>query len=101
MTDGDIFEFDWDEGNRAHCRKHGVSIMEIEMLFRSPTLAIRPDLKHSAAEKRFLAIGRNHKGRPIFLAFTLRERGGLTCIRPVSARYMHQEEIEYYEEENS
>jgi hypothetical protein len=26
--------FDWDRGNRAHCRKHGVSIAEIEALLR-------------------------------------------------------------------
>jgi hypothetical protein len=25
--------FDWDEGNRAKCQKHGVSIPEIEELF--------------------------------------------------------------------
>jgi uncharacterized DUF497 family protein len=26
--------FDWDDGNRTHCRKHGVSIAEIEALLR-------------------------------------------------------------------
>ena len=26
--------FDWDEGNRAKCRKHGVSVSEVEELFK-------------------------------------------------------------------
>jgi uncharacterized DUF497 family protein len=32
--------------------------------------------------------------------FTIRERGGRRYIRPVSARYMHQEEIDSYEKDN-
>jgi uncharacterized DUF497 family protein len=39
--------FDWDEGNRAKCQKHGLSIAQIEALFaRSPRIA--PDPEHSA-----------------------------------------------------
>jgi uncharacterized protein len=38
--------FNWDNGNRAHCRKHGVSIAEIEALLRG-TPRIAPDLKHA------------------------------------------------------
>jgi uncharacterized DUF497 family protein len=36
----------------------------------------------------------------VFLVFTIRERDGERLIRPVSARYMHPEEIESYEAEN-
>jgi uncharacterized DUF497 family protein len=43
FTDG----FDWDAGNRAKCRKHGVSITEIEALI-SANPRVAPDLKHSA-----------------------------------------------------
>jgi uncharacterized DUF497 family protein len=32
--------FDWDDGNRSKCEKHGVSIAEIETLFvRGPRVA--------------------------------------------------------------
>jgi uncharacterized DUF497 family protein len=31
------------------------------------------------------------------VAFTLRQRDGKTYIRPVSARYMHRKEVEFYE----
>ena len=94
--DGRISGFDWDEGNREHCRKHGVSIAEIEAVLRgSPRVA--PDLGHAHLEDRLIAIGRTAVGRPVFVAFTLREKGGRRLIRPVSARYMHAKEIERYE----
>jgi uncharacterized DUF497 family protein len=66
--------FDWDEGNRAKCQMHGVSIEEIEaVLFGQPRVA--PDPAHSASEDRLIAIGRNQHGRPLFVAFTIRESG--------------------------
>lgn len=92
--------FDWDEANRAKCRRHGVSAAEIEELLRG-TPRIAPDRKHSAAEQRFIAIGRNAAGRPMFVAFTLRTVDGRLHLRPISARYMHAKEIARYEAESS
>ena len=43
--------FDWDHGNRDKCRKHGVSIAEIESLF-DRTVSVGPDVAHSAGEQR-------------------------------------------------
>lgn len=98
--DGRIDGFDWDEGNRTKCQQHGVSAAEIEgLLLGSPRVA--PDIRHSKAEQRFIAVGRTTAGRPVFVAFTLRSRGGLTLIRPVSARYMHAKEARRYEEAQS
>jgi uncharacterized DUF497 family protein len=95
-----IAGFEWDEGNRAKCQMHGVSIGEIEELFtRRHTIHV--DLEHSLAEERFKAIGQTGAGRFLFLVFTLRERDGKTYLRPISARYTHRKEIEHYEEENS
>jgi len=91
--------FDWDTGNLEKCRKHGVSIAGIEALFARP-LAVRADDAHSLAEQRFIAVGRGRAGRPIFLVFTLRKRGGHTYVRPIAARYMHKKEIRRYEKEN-
>jgi len=92
--------FDWDRGNREKCRKHGVSVGEIEDLFSRP-LAIHPDASHSVAERRLMAIGRGKTGRYIFLVFTFRKRAGKTYIRPISARYMHKKEIKHYEKETA
>jgi uncharacterized DUF497 family protein len=100
VTKFDAAGFEWDGANREHCRKHGVSVAEIEDLFTSSVLAIRADAAHSALEQRYLAVGRTASGRAIFLAFTIRERADRRLIRPISARYMHRKEIEAYEEAN-
>ncbi|MEZ5904823.1 MAG: BrnT family toxin [Geminicoccaceae bacterium] len=87
--------FDWDRGNREKCRKHGVSIEEIEALFHgSPGVYADPD--HSQTEQRLRAIGRTEAGRWLFVVFTLREFDGQTLIRPVGARYMHAKEVMRY-----
>jgi uncharacterized DUF497 family protein len=83
----------------ARSRKHGVSAAEIEHLFAGSVM-VRPDVKHSREEERFQAIGRGRRGRFIFVVFTIRTRDGRRLIRPISARYMHQKEIDYYEKEN-
>ena len=92
--------FDWDDGNRSKCQKHGVSIAEIEALFvHGPRVA--PDPKHSADEDRLIAVGKTSAGRPLFVAFTVRAKDGRRLIRPVSARYMHAKEIAAYEKESA
>ncbi len=91
--------FDWDVGNLAKCRKHGVSLAEIESLFEgSPRIA--PDLKHSATEDRRIAVGRGASGRALFVAFVFRMVDGTLRIRPITARYMHSKEVEAYEKES-
>jgi uncharacterized protein len=92
--------FDWDEGNLGKSQEHGVSIGEIETLLGGEP-GIAPDLKHSAHEDRFIAVGRNAQGRPLFVAFTFRTKDGKRFVRPVSARYMRSKEIERYETEGS
>jgi uncharacterized DUF497 family protein len=92
--------FDWDEGNRSKCQKHGVSTAAVESLFHRP-IAVLPDPLHSKSEERFKAIGKTDKGRGIFVVFTLRTRRGKTIIRPISARYMHRKEMDHYEKETA
>ena len=84
--------FDRDHGNEDKCRKHGVSIAEIEGLF-DRTIFVGPDVAHSAREQRFRAIGATSRGRWVFLAFTWRIKNGRRLVRPISARYMHKKEI--------
>ncbi|MGH9610048.1 MAG: BrnT family toxin [Bryobacteraceae bacterium] len=97
--DASIAGFDWDEGNRAKCLKHGVSVEEIESLFRQPIM-ILPDGSHSLTEIRFRGIAKSAAGRHVFLVFMLREKRDHKYIRPISARYMHRKEVEHYEKEN-
>jgi uncharacterized DUF497 family protein len=88
--------FNWDKGNRTKCRKHEVSIGEIESVFGRPVV-ILPDKENPQGERRFRAIGTTSKGRRLFVVFTLRHRRDSVLIRPISARYMHKKEVESYE----
>ena len=79
--------FDWDIGNRTHCREHGVSIAEIEALLRgNPRIA--PDLKQAHLEDRLIAAGRTAQGRPLFVAFVIR-RKFRTADDPPGKRPLH------------
>jgi len=86
--------FDWDSGNWPKCGKHGVTKEEIEEFFQcAPSVMSDPH----PDEPRMRAIGKTRTGRYLFLVYMLRSIGGQTFIRPVSARYMHQREIDHYE----
>lgn len=103
QTEGVAFElggFQWDDGNRKKCRKHGVTQLEIEQLFLG-AVAVFPDPIHSQSEERFIAVGRTAKGRAVLVVFTLRRSAVGILVRPISARFMHQAEIEHYEEETA
>ena len=94
MLNNQFSGFQWDQGNRTKCQKHGVTIAEIEYIFQNDP-GIAPDLEHSKAEARFYAIGKTEEGRSVFIVFTIREDE----IRPISARYMHEKEVFRYEKE--
>ncbi len=92
--------FDWDAGNLDKCRKHGVSIEEIEAMLRGSPI-FSPDTVHSFGEQRFIAAGRTPFGRALFVAFTLRPKEDAILLRPVSARYMHIREAARYGSQRS
>ena len=98
MSIQNVAGFDWDSGNLEKCQKHGVEITEIESVFHQ-TLAVFPDPTHSKGEERFIGIGKTNKDRSLFIAFTLRSHSDEVLIRPISARYMHQKEVDHYEKE--
>jgi uncharacterized DUF497 family protein len=87
---------DWDKGNRENCTRHSISLAEIERLL-SGNPRVAPDLVHSDLEDRRIAVGRNHLGRPMFVAFNLRVQDGRQPIRPITARCMHAKEARAYE----
>lgn len=86
--------FDWDDGNWPKCGKHGVSRAEIEeVLLNTP--AVMPD--PHPEEPRMRAIGKTSAGRYVFLVFMIRQFNDQFFLRPISARFMHQKEIDHYE----
>jgi len=89
-----IVGFDWDEGNWPKCAKHGVSRAEIEeVMLNTPAVMPDPHLD----EPRMRAIGKTTEGRYVFLVFMLRGVKSQIFLRPISARFMHQKEIDHYE----
>jgi uncharacterized DUF497 family protein len=91
--------FDWDAGNELKCQKHGLTLPEIEALF-TMNIQIFEDIKHSTTERRLVAVGRDHSGRPVFIGFTIRQRGEVTLIRPLTARFMRAKEFLRYDQRN-
>jgi uncharacterized protein len=92
-----IAGFDWDPHNREKCSSHGVSPEEIESLFTRDVMILPT---RSEKERRLKAIGRTDAGRHVFVVLTIRQkRDGKNYIRPISARYMHRQEVEHYEKD--
>ena len=88
--------FDWDEGNRAKCTKHGLSVEQIESVFCG-SMSVFPDLAHSVIEARYYGIGHTEDGRHVLAVFTYRQVADKLLLRPISARFMHAKEITHYE----
>ncbi len=86
-------QFDWDDGNSAKNRSHGLEISEIEEAFLSERKLLAVDYKHNQAESRYILLACNRQSRWLYVVFTMRQ----DKIRVISARYMHQKEVDRYE----
>ena len=65
--------FDWDDGNRRkNWEKHRVSDGEAEEIFFNDPLVAGADQAHSTKEQRYFGLGQTDTGRPLFIAFTIR-----------------------------
>lgn len=85
--------FDWDAGNAPKVlARHGVEPGECEQVFFREPLVVHVDAKHSAAERRWRALGLTQADRRLYLVFTL--RGAM--IRVVAARDMNRKERHEY-----
>jgi uncharacterized DUF497 family protein len=85
--------FQWDDGNAdKNWARHRVSRSEPEETFFSQPLVVADDEAHSTNEERFYALGHTHRGRLLFIVFTIRRRR----IRVISARDMTKREREIY-----
>lgn len=90
------FEFEWDRGNSSKIEtKHGISIPEVEAVFRSGlALPLGIQVSPFAAEQRLGLVGPTLGGRLLQVAFVMREGQ----VRVISARIAHRKERQRYEE---
>lgn len=85
--------FDWDAGNAPKVRaRHDVDPGECEQAFFREPLVVDVDAKHSAAERRWRALGLTLADRHLYLVFTLRG----PMIRVLAARDMNRKERHEY-----
>lgn len=83
----DVVEFEWDEGNLSHIKKHDVEPKEAESVFYNRSVFFF-DEKHSLQEDRYLAYGVNDLGRKLTIVFTFRKGR----VRVISARDQSRKE---------
>src|SRR5688500_8819943 len=90
------FEFEWDVGNSTkNAAKHGISIDEVEAVFRSGlALPLGIQIRPVAYEQRLGLVGPTLSGRLLQIAFVLREGR----VRVISARPANRKERRQYEE---
>jgi uncharacterized protein len=85
--------FQWDDGNTIkNWDTHQVSPPEAEQMFFNRPILVAPDLKHSAQEPRYAALGQSDAGRQLTAIFTVRG----TLIRVISVRDMSRAERRIY-----
>jgi uncharacterized DUF497 family protein len=89
-------DFDWDAGNRAKNRKHGVEPRDVEAMFRRPRAIVFAGRIEEPVhtEPRWLVLGKDGTQRRLALILTRRgER-----VRAISCRPMRPKEKQAYEE---
>ena len=93
---GEPEDFDWDAGNRAKNRKHGVEPENIEAMFRRPRFIVFGGriVEPAHDESHWLVLGQDEKRHR--LALILTRRGDR--LRPISCRPMRRKERTVYEE---
>src|SRR5579863_8336813 len=85
--------FEWDDANgQKNWERHQVTREEAEDVFFNEPLVVRGDIRHSQREKRYYALGQTSRGRPLFVAFTIRRK----LIRVIPVRDMNRKEQDFY-----
>jgi uncharacterized protein len=91
-----LVEFRWDPIKaRQNRHKHGVTFAEATSAFRDPLSTTIADPDHSAAEDRFVLIGRTVAGRLVVVVHVDRR----DHVRIISARLADKGERQAYEDE--
>ncbi len=78
-------QFDWDEANREHIGRHGVTPEEAEQVLASNPLEI--ESREHQGELRTVCLGRTEAGRALLVVYTMRnEKIRIITAYPVSRK---------------
>ena len=84
-------KFDWDDGNRRHIARHGVTPEEVEQAFANNPLALLAT-QQRGGETRVLCAGLTDEGRPLQFVYTMR-RGRVRVITAHTAKRKVREKL--------
>lgn len=65
-------EFDWDEGNVRHLRRHRIAPVEFEEVLLNDPLDLEYQIENG--EARYKSLGETSRGRVLVVVWTIRER---------------------------
>jgi len=88
-----VVEFEWDDGNLEHIRKHRFNYKECEQVFYNKPILVSQDKKHSQVESRFRVLGKTKQERLTILVFTTR----WGKVRIISTRDQSKKERSIYQ----
>ena len=78
---GRLLGFDWDDGNRRKSvEKPDVSQARAEQIFFDNSVLVSDDIRQSAGEPRFPALGRTKRGTPAACDVHAGERAGQKSV---------------------
>jgi uncharacterized protein len=80
-------KFQWDQGNRGHIARHGITTAEVEEAFRSGVTILRFDER--GGEVRALCAGKTEAGRVIQIVYTKRA-GKIRVVTAHEARKLRK-----------
>ena len=75
----EFITFDWDNANREHTSRHGVSPAEVEQVLANDPLDLEAQVAHG--EERFISVGHTNQVRVLVVVWTMRG----AAIRPITA----------------
>jgi len=82
----DAIEFDWDEQNRSHLKRHRASPQEFEQAMMNDPIHLEYQVENG--EARYKALGISNTGRELIAVWTLRkERVRAVTPYPAGSAY--------------
>lgn len=86
----DAPEFDWDEHNKRHLAKHGISSAEAEDVLSGNHILL--EYQMDGDEQRWVAVGATRAGRILNIVFAVRDE----AVRPITGWAAEKETTELY-----
>ena len=82
---------------KANIQKHGITFEQASYVFSDPYALSKYDEDHSVEEDRWVLLGKSLNEVILVVVHTFKDRGGVECVRIISARKATPNERKEYE----